>query len=50
MARIKIKQKFPCGYELDLQVNTIRQVDLWNYEIGLCPLHGDECKLKPTKD
>ena len=51
MARVKINQKFPCGYELEMDIRTFSQIDFDGYKIGICPLHGDKCiKLKGDKE
>lgn len=49
MAKIRIKQKFPCGYELEIDIKTFSQVDFGDYKIGICPMCG-KCKPKEEKE
>jgi hypothetical protein len=45
MPKIHIKQKFPCGYELDFDIESgFRNIDTENLILGVCPIHKDKCK------
>lgn len=41
--KIKITEKFPCGYESIIDVKARRIGGLEDSVRGICPLHGKEC-------
>ncbi len=41
--KLKIKQKFPCGYELEIMGSSWRGVEFNDLKVGICPLHGKKC-------
>lgn len=44
MAKFKYKQKFICGYELDIETSGFGLRDFSSLpEIGVCPIHGKKC-------
>jgi len=44
MAKFKLKQIFPCGYELDLEVSGFGLRDFSDATLlKECPLHGKKC-------
>lgn len=49
MKLAKIKEKFPCGYEYEIQITGrfFDGVDIFKEDLkGKCPLHGKECTSK----
>lgn len=50
MVYIKIKTKFPCGYETEVKILTL--VAEMNGNFGrdkICPLHGKDCPTREDK-
>lgn len=41
--RLKIKQKFPCGYEIELEAKSLGTIDTSEIKLGICPIHGEKC-------
>ena len=46
MVKLKIKQKFPCGYEIGIEENSWGRIDCKNIQLSICPLHNKECEKK----
>jgi hypothetical protein len=50
MTKFNYKQKFPCGYELEMDISGFGLRDFSGLpEIGICPIHGKKC-VKGGKD
>ncbi len=44
MARMKIKEKFPCGYEYEVEASGFfASIKIENNKNDGCPLHGKKC-------
>ena len=43
--KLRIKQKFPCGYEIEIDASSIMSgINASNLNLGIFPIHGNECK------
>lgn len=42
MATIKVKEKFPCGYEINVTIRALIGTPFYKQD-GECPLHGKRC-------
>ena len=44
MPKIEFEQEFPCGYKMKIKAcSAIREIDVSNIILGICPLHGKKC-------
>lgn len=44
--RLQIKQKFPCGYEVEMEATAWNINVPTNIALGKCPMHGVSCPKK----
>lgn len=45
MAQIKIKQKFPCGFEYEIEAKSFLGINSNEFEmLKECPMHKNKCK------
>lgn len=42
--KLDIWVKFPCGYELKINANSLRGINTEGFNIETCPLHDKRCK------
>lgn len=49
MSKLIIKQKFPCGYEMEIFAKCFGGIDTKGFELGVCPLHNKGCKKQEGK-
>ena len=46
MASLKFKTEYPCGYKINLDINSIGGFHFTEDKYRLCPIHGSKCVRK----